>query len=279
MIETVVHKWLNIPYSLNIGFDSNPNSPTRTVIFIHGLANSHSMWDKIVQKLSKNNPHVRYISVDLLGFGDSPKPIWQKYNTITQARSLRITLLKLRVNSPVTLVGHSLGALVSIQYAKKYPSHIDNLLLCSPPFYKPSKLPKDIRMGKISQTDDAYHLLYRNSRYRKELAQQLAVFMRAAKLTSKHFVVNDETMPAIVSSLEMSIENQTALDDAKKLKIPIKVLYGQFDPFVIKRHLKYLCNNNQRVKLKTIAAGHEISSNALYRAAVINAVESISTVQ
>jgi pimeloyl-ACP methyl ester carboxylesterase len=273
-LDTVMHKWLRIPHLLHVGVDKGPKKPEATVVFIHGLANSHAMWDDIINKLDTSK--IRVISVDLLGFGKSPKPPWQTYSAAIHASSLRLTLLKLGVKSPITIVGHSLGTLVSIQYATKYRRGIHNLVLCSPPFYKPSNLPPEQLVGPIKQTDDVYHVLYRNSRNRVEVARRLASFVKTVKLMSKYFVVNDETMPAIISSLEMSIENQTSLEDAKKLTVPVHILYGQFDPFVIKRHLRELKKENANVELKMIPAAHEISDSIFYRRKVVARVKKLA---
>lgn len=272
MFDKIFHRWLRVPYSLHVGKDTGPARPELTIVFIHGLANSHAMWQNITAKI--DTKHVRVLSMDLLGFGESPKPSWLIYNTLTQARALRYTLRARQVFGPVIIVGHSLGALVAVQYASKYPTRVASLLLCSPPFYKPSNLPQGARVGRITQPDDAYHVLYRNSRHQQEFSMRLALFLKSANLLSKHFTISEATMPAIVSSLEMSIENQTSLDDAKKLTTPTEIIHGQFDPFVIKRHLKEIEKQNSNVHVSIIAAGHEING-PIYRAAVTKQLQKL----
>lgn len=257
MYDTIIHKWLRLPYQLHVGIDTGTKQPELTVVFIHGLANSHAMWESVIKTI--DTATIRVMAVDLLGFGASPKPSWLAYSTLAQARSLNYILRLRRVSGPVLIVGHSLGALVAVQYASKYSRNLTSLLLCSPPFYKPSQLPDGAKLGRIIQADDAYHMLYRHSRHKQELAIRLARFLKSAKLLSKHFTVDEATLPAIVSSLEMSIENQTSLEDAKQLTMPIHVLYGQFDPFVLKRHLKALKRHNSNAHIYTIPAGHELS--------------------
>lgn len=270
MFDKLVHKWLRVPYTLHVGSDIGPQQPKLTIVFVHGLANSHTVWDEVMKTIDKNT--TRVISIDLLGFGNSPKPNWMIYSTITHARALYFTLRSKQVRGPVLVVGHSLGSLIAIQYAAKYPGQVQSLLLCSPPFYKPSQLPKEARIGVIKQADDAYHALYRSSRSRHELAVRLAMFLKSAKLLSKHFVINEATLPAIISSLEMSIENQTSLDDAKNIHVPTRIIHAQFDPFVIKRHLKELASANHNIHIHTIPTGHDISS-LIYRKAVSKHIE------
>lgn len=260
----IIHKWLRIPHLLHVGVDLGPRRPKQTIVFIHGIANSHAMWEKVISKIDTSE--TRIISVDLLGFGQSPKPTWQIYNAHVHARSLRLTLRKRGVRSPVMLVGHSLGSLIAIQYAHRY-KNVDSLLLCSPPFYKPTSLAKEIRLALPAHLDDTYHMIYRSSRYRQDLALRMALFMKSSRLLSKYFSVTSETMPAILSSLEMSIENQTSLEDAKTLSVPVHILYGQFDPFIIKRHLRELKKANSNVSTTILPVGHEIAG-PIYRKAI-----------
>ena len=268
--DTITHKWLRIPYTLHVASDNNPKKPVATVVLIHGIANSSAMWGDIVTHLLTQS-NLRVITIDLLGFGASPKPSWQTYSAAVHAQSLRITLLRRRVHTPVIIVGHSLGTLIAVQYAVKYPRYVQGLLLCSPPFYKPAKLGQGALIGTLKQVDDAYHMLYRNSRKRSQTTRRLALLLKQAKLLSKHFTVNDDTMPAIVSSLEMSIENQTSLSDAIKLQVPITVIYGKFDPLVLKSHIKELEHAGHDVTSFALPVGHELTGT-LFKKAVLRQI-------
>jgi len=275
MMIDVFHKWLKIPYVLGVGIDTKHQQDELTVVFVHGLASSHHMWQPVLKRL--NSEKIRVISLDLLGFGSSPKPAWQRYDAKVHAKSLRRTLKRLRVTSPVVIVGHSLGSLVAIKYASMYPWAVDSLILCSPPFYEAADEPAHSKYAiNLKQPDDIYLALYKYSRGQPELAKKLASLIRRARIMGEHFVIDDVTLPAIASSLEMSIENQRSLDDAKKLDLPIDILYGQFDPFVIKRHLRTLASANPTVTLKMIpTAAHEVYNNRLYEKAIVSKIEDV----
>lgn len=276
-MKDIVHRLLKIPHALDVAVDTRHRGDTLTVVFVHGLASSHSMWDPVIARLKSDT--TRIISLDLLGFGESPKPLWQTYDARVHAASLRRTLRKLRVVSPVVIVGHSLGALVAVRYASRYPWAVDSLVLCAPPFYEPND--KQTHQAKslsslLAQPDDLYLSLYRYSRGRPELAKKLASFVKRARLIGSHFTVDDATLPAIVSSLEMSIENQQSLREAKALDTPTYILYGQLDPFVIKRRLKELAAANPSVQLTSIpAAGHEVYRNWPFERRVVQTIEDL----
>jgi len=272
-VDKIVHQWLKLPHSLYVGSDySQSNAPDLTIIFIHGLANSHMMWGSVLGNLVV--PSARIITVDLLGFGNSPKPQWQVYSAVTQAKALRATLVRKRVKTPVLLVGHSLGSLVAVEYASMFPEHIKGLLLCSPPFYKPPK----IRQRKLSkpQADDLFRMMYKHTRSRPELYKKIAAAITRAKLINPSFVISDETLPAIISSLEMSIENQTAQADLLRLSVPTIILYGRVDPFVVKKNIKAIDESAPHVTIKSVLSGHEVAGSKAYTRVVISSVLSMA---
>src|SRR5690606_30746293 len=101
---------------------------------------------------------IRIVTIDLLGFGDSPSPDWAVYNAKTQARSVLATYFKLRIVGPVRIVGHSLGALTAIEVAKRYPLLVKSMILCSPPLYDTSEMPQKLRL----KSDGLLRRVYRS---------------------------------------------------------------------------------------------------------------------
>lgn len=269
MFDIFVHKWLKIPYKLHVGLDTNRRNSRVTIVLIHGLGSSNKMWQQTIRNASHLN--ARVIAVDLLGFGESPKPEWQTYSAAVHARALRVALRKRRVKGHVIIVGHSLGGLVAVQYATLYPWAVHSLILCSPPFYRPAQAKTSALI--LPQIDDLYRRFYKYARNRQELARKIALIVKQARLVDPHFTVNEETLPAIASSLEMSIENQTAIHDAKTLTIPITIVYGRFDPFVLARNLKMIAENRPNVTLVSVTAGHDIIGSRAYTTKVTALIE------
>jgi len=99
----------------------------KVILMIHGLGGSHRNFEKIALKLSKD---YRIIRIDLPGFGLSEFPkdsikIMEVYDEF-----LHSFMQDLQLDS-VTLVGNSIGGLVSWVYAYKHPEHIYKLVLIS----------------------------------------------------------------------------------------------------------------------------------------------------
>lgn len=268
-VDTLLHKWLRIPYKLHVGLDTGPRNAKVTVIFIHGLGSSNQMWRQTIHR-SGTLP-ARVLAVDLLGFGSSPKPNWQTYSAIVHANALRSILRRHGVRGRVIIVGHSLGSLVAVQYAARYPG-VHSLILCSPPLYRAPQEQKDGRIT-VPQLDDLYRRFYKYARSRQDLASKIALIVKQARLVDPNFTITEETLPAIASSLEMSIENQTTLHDVKSLKIPIDIVYGKLDPFVIARNLKTLERTHQNIKVTSVVAGHDIIGSKVFTTKVASLIK------
>lgn len=82
-----------------------------------------------MQALSARN---RTYAFDLWGFGDSSQHS-EKYSLDAYVEMLHGFLDVLAVRKPVILVGHALGAAVSLRYTVKYPQDVDRVAAVSLP--------------------------------------------------------------------------------------------------------------------------------------------------
>lgn len=244
------HRYLKVPYTLNVHEFRKPKKPKATYVLIHGIGNNLHSWDELVAQMPKN---VRIIGIDLLGFGKSPKPEWAIYNAKTQARSVAMTLLGLRLVQQPIIIGHSLGALVAVELAKRYSIVPKRLVLCSPPFYRP-KFDKKM----IGSPEDMLRMIYEAARKYPEQFEKLSPYAVKMGLANKTMNVSGENVSSYMAALESSIINQTSLEDVTELKLPIDIFYGAFDPVVIKKHITKLAKTNENVTAKRLSAGHEV---------------------
>ena len=96
------------------------------VLLIHGMGGSSQTWREVVPHLATRH---RVIAPDLLGHGQSDKPR-ADYSLGAFAVWLRDLLNELGI-SRVTLVGHSLGGGVAMQFAHQHPEYVERLVLIS----------------------------------------------------------------------------------------------------------------------------------------------------
>lgn len=266
MIETVLHRWLHIPYPLHVRYRRRVKKPLVTLLFIHGLGNSGEAWDGVIERLPQD---VNIITIDLLGFGDSPRPDWAVYNAKTQARSVLATLLKLGVASPVIIVGHSLGSLVAIEIAKRYPLIVRALVLCSPPLYDTS----DTKRTFAIRSDALLRQLYLAATQRPEDFVRLSALAMKYQLINKAFNVTTDNIDSYMATLKTMIINQSSLRDAYRITVPTVILRGLLDPLVVGKHLRKLAKQQPNVTITTVAAGHEVKG--LFTGAVVNAIKQL----
>jgi pimeloyl-ACP methyl ester carboxylesterase len=96
------------------------------VLLIHGIVGCAEQWDQVVPLLAE---HYTVIAPDLLGHGQSAKPRGD-YSLGAYAASVRDLLVALG-HRRATVVGHSLGGGVAMQFAYEYPPFAERLVLVS----------------------------------------------------------------------------------------------------------------------------------------------------
>lgn len=95
-----------------------------TILLIHGIAGSSTTWRGVMPALAE---HFTVIAPDLLGHGHSAKPRGD-YSLGAYASGIR-DLLAVLGHERVTLVGHSLGGGVAMQFAYQFPEWAQRLVL------------------------------------------------------------------------------------------------------------------------------------------------------
>jgi pimeloyl-ACP methyl ester carboxylesterase len=90
------------------------------VVLLHGLAGSSQTWASVLPLLGA---HSHVIAPDLLGHGRSAKPRSGDYSPGAYAAGLRDLLVALDVRR-ATVVGHSFGRGVAMQFAYQFPERL-----------------------------------------------------------------------------------------------------------------------------------------------------------
>ena len=100
------------------------NEDAPTLLLIHGGRDHCRNWDWVAEAL-KDDYHV--IAPDLRGHGDSAWMVGGSYNQIDYVYDIA-QLLRQTTRTPVTIIGHSLGGSISLQYAGLYPETVTKLV-------------------------------------------------------------------------------------------------------------------------------------------------------
>jgi pimeloyl-ACP methyl ester carboxylesterase len=96
------------------------------VVLIHGMVNSSKHWHDVALRLARSHT---VIAPDLLGHGDSATPRGD-YSLGAHAAAIRDLLAAIGIDR-ATIVGHSLGGGVAMQFFYQFPQRTERLALIS----------------------------------------------------------------------------------------------------------------------------------------------------
>lgn len=214
-------------YDLNYS-DQGHGKP---IVLLHGMLGSLRYWQPVVDELRSTN---RVISLDLLGFGDSPKPKSASYSVEEHIGSIKQTLETAGIDESYTLAGHSMGSLLALRMAADSTGQIDRLALIGMPVYKNAEearkrivesgmVSRFMVHGPVARATCALMCTFRPVAaqlapiHRKELPKEVA------QDSVKH------TWQSYSRSLVNIIENQNVEESIRRLRIPTVALYGDAD--------------------------------------------------
>lgn len=101
------------------------------LIFVHGWLGSWRYWWPSMQELSTLH---RTFAFDFWGFGDSSK-VPSKYSFEAYIELLDQFIHKLGIATPLTLVGHALGAAVALRYGLLHPENVKRVAAVALPVH------------------------------------------------------------------------------------------------------------------------------------------------
>jgi pimeloyl-ACP methyl ester carboxylesterase len=94
------------------------------ILLIHGITSSSRTWKRVMPRLAESHT---VIAPDLLGHGRSAKPQGD-YSLGAYASGIRDLLVALEVPN-ATVVGHSLGGGIALQFAYQFPERVGRIVL------------------------------------------------------------------------------------------------------------------------------------------------------
>ncbi len=108
--------------AFRVAGDDDPGTPT--ALRGHGITQDSGTWTPIIDRLASRT---RVVAVDLPGHGGSDNPAGD-HSMGAYASTLR-DLMHLLGRPSATVVGHSLGGGVALQFAYQFPEMVDRLVL------------------------------------------------------------------------------------------------------------------------------------------------------
>ncbi|KAF8413391.1 hypothetical protein HHK36_001372 [Tetracentron sinense] len=104
------------------------------VLFIHGFISSSAFWTETLFPNFSNaaKSSYRLFAVDLLGFGRSPKPTDSLYTLREHVEMIESSVIEPYKVKSFHIVAHSLGCILALALAVKYPGSVKSLTLLAP---------------------------------------------------------------------------------------------------------------------------------------------------
>lgn len=98
---------------------------TRELVLIHGAQGSAAVWSAVVAALAERDPSLRVRVIDLPGHGThrAQRPL-ESIGAMADWLANQLTPSRTRL-----VAGHSMGSLVALELAARYPNHVQTLAL------------------------------------------------------------------------------------------------------------------------------------------------------
>ena len=125
----------NVAPTDNIGFTENIED--NWAVLLHGFSAPSYIWESTSQRLVKAGYQV--LRFDLYGRGFSDRPQID-YNTDLFVEQLHELLDKLKIETPINLVGLSMGGPISTRFSHQFPEKVKSLSLLAPLVETPKRV-------------------------------------------------------------------------------------------------------------------------------------------
>ncbi|TVU31903.1 hypothetical protein EJB05_23608, partial [Eragrostis curvula] len=132
-----VHCWLVLLPGPAFGTADGAAAAEEDVLFIHGFISSSGFWtETVLPNVSREaRARRRLFAVDLLGFGRSPKPADSLYTLREHVEMIERSVIDRHGVRSFHIVAHSLGSILALALAVKYPAAVKSLTLVAPPYF------------------------------------------------------------------------------------------------------------------------------------------------
>ena len=121
-------------------YAENDNVTGEPLLLIHGFGGNKDNFTRLANQLEGYH----LIIPDLLGFGESSKPMTADYRSDAQATRLHELLQAKGLTSNIHVGGNSMGGAISVAYAAKYPKEVKSLWLVDSAGFWSAGVPKSL---------------------------------------------------------------------------------------------------------------------------------------
>jgi pimeloyl-ACP methyl ester carboxylesterase len=227
----------------DVSFRRGGDPSAETLLLIHGIAGSCNTFEPVLEDLAQG---YQVIAPDLLGHGRSAKPRGD-YSLGAHASGLRDLMEMLEIPS-ATLIGHSLGGGVAMQFSYQFPKRCERLVLVASGGLGP-EVTALLRAATLPGTD-LFLSLATSQRAKRLYRSALSPFSKlnsflpsSAEHIFEHMACleDQEARHAFIHTVRSVLDIKGQRIDARDRlylaqALPILIVWGERDRFIPVKH-------------------------------------------
>lgn len=238
------------------------------VVFLHGTPSHSYEWRDVVPHIEAAGDY-RVITYDLLGYGQSERPMRRDTSVSAQTDLLEKILAKLGLGS-VTIVGHDIGGAIAQRFAIAWPERVRRLMLIDTVSY--DSWPSSTWRKIIDEELDEYRTLTQG-RFDALLTRQLKMTVENENVMTKEvlaaYLAPHQSPLGRASFFEHQVRHYDSKytaeisDKLDTLTMPVRILWGEQDRWQPVRYAQRLHHDIPGSDLVVVSrAGHFVMEDA-----------------
>jgi haloalkane dehalogenase len=247
-------------------------------VLMHGFPDNLHIWDDLIPHLTAGGRRV--VTFDFLGFGASDKPSGAAYSFRQQLGDLEAVVEGLGLGTIVP-VAHDSSGMASLNYALAHPDGVDSVIMLNSAYSEDATVlwPEMITLFAtrsmqplamaIAQSPEQFGWLLRwqQKKFLDPLPEvqkpHFSTFI--GPLISDNFIAQPGAGPAFVQLaaefFDEHARNAEHLTALKTLDIPVKLIWGQYDPYITVAVAERRRSQLKNASLIVIPAGHWLQAD------------------
>jgi haloalkane dehalogenase len=247
-------------------------------VLMHGFPDNLHIWDDLVPYLVASGRRV--VTFDFLGFGASDKPAGAAYSFKQQLGDLEAVVEGLGLKKIVP-VAHDSSGMATLNYALTRPDGVDSVIMLNSAYSEDATVlwPEMITLFAtrsmqalaiaIAQSPEQFGWLlkWQQKKFVDPLPEGQKPHFNAfiGPLISDNFIAQPSAGPAFVQLaaefFDEHARNAKHLPELETLDIPVKLIWGQYDPYITVAVAERRRSQLKNASLTVIPAGHWLQAD------------------